>query len=64
MNGRAIDLNALFEAFNRHDAEAAVAFMTDDVVVRDAWRPRGLWHADRGPGRRARCVRRRLGELS
>ncbi len=32
MSGGKIDLNALFEAFNRHDAEAAVSFMTDDVV--------------------------------
>ena len=32
MSGSAIDLNALFEAFNRHDAEAAISFMTDDVV--------------------------------
>lgn len=32
MSGSTIDLNALFEAFNRHDAETAVSFMTDDVV--------------------------------
>lgn len=32
MSGSTADLNALFEAFNRHDADAAVSFMTDDVV--------------------------------
>ncbi|MGI9420285.1 MAG: nuclear transport factor 2 family protein, partial [Geminicoccaceae bacterium] len=32
MSGNTIDLNALFEAFNRHDADGAVSFMTDDVV--------------------------------
>lgn len=32
MSGSTADLNALFEAFNRHDADAAVAFMTNDVV--------------------------------
>ena len=32
MSRSTIDLNALFEAFNRHDADAAVSFMTDDVV--------------------------------
>lgn len=29
---RAADLRSLFDAFNRHDADAAVAFMTDDIV--------------------------------
>lgn len=32
MSGNIADLNDLFAAFNRHDADAAVAFMTDDVV--------------------------------
>ncbi len=32
MGGNTADLSALFEAFNRHDADAAVSFMTDDVV--------------------------------
>ncbi|MGH1480332.1 MAG: nuclear transport factor 2 family protein [Geminicoccales bacterium] len=32
MSGNTIDLNALFDAFNRHDADGAVSFMTDDVV--------------------------------
>jgi len=32
MGGSTIDLNALFEAFNRHDADAAVSFLTDNVV--------------------------------
>lgn len=32
MSGSITDLKALFEAFNRHDADAAVSFMTDDVV--------------------------------
>jgi ketosteroid isomerase-like protein len=32
MSGSTDDLNNLFEAFNRHDADGAVAFMTDDVV--------------------------------
>ena len=32
MSADRVDLSALFDAFNRHDAVAAVAFMTDDVV--------------------------------
>lgn len=32
MSGSTNDLSALFDAFNRHDADAAVSFMTDDVV--------------------------------
>ena len=32
MSGNTPDLRALFDAFNRHDADAAVSFMTDDVV--------------------------------
>lgn len=32
MSGNTADLKALFDAFNRHDADAAVSFMTDDVV--------------------------------
>ena len=32
MSGSTADLSALFDAFNRHDADAAVSFMTDDVV--------------------------------
>jgi ketosteroid isomerase-like protein len=32
MSGSTADLSALFDAFNRHDADAAVAFMTEDVV--------------------------------
>ncbi len=32
MGGSTADLSALFEAFNRHDADGAVSFMTDDVV--------------------------------
>ena len=32
MSGDMADLKALFDAFNRHDADAAVSFMTDDVV--------------------------------
>lgn len=32
MSGSISDLNALFDAFNRHDADGAVSFMTDDVV--------------------------------
>lgn len=32
MSDSTADLSALFEAFNRHDADAAVSFMTDDVV--------------------------------
>lgn len=32
MSGSTSDLNALFDAFNRHDADGAVSFMTDDVV--------------------------------
>ena len=32
MSDRMVDLNGLFQAFNRHDADGAVFFMTDDVV--------------------------------
>lgn len=32
MSGSLSDLNDLFDAFNRHDADAAMSFMTDDVV--------------------------------
>ncbi|MGI9511091.1 MAG: nuclear transport factor 2 family protein [Geminicoccaceae bacterium] len=32
MSASKSDLSALFDAFNRHDAAAAVSFMTDDVV--------------------------------
>jgi ketosteroid isomerase-like protein len=32
MSGGAADLKALFDAFNRHDADAVMSFMTDDVV--------------------------------
>ncbi len=32
MSGDLADLKALFDAFNRHDADAAVSFMSEDVV--------------------------------
>lgn len=32
MSSSTTDLSALFDAFNRHDADGAVAFMTEDVV--------------------------------
>ena len=32
MDGRTADLHALFEAFNRHDADAVMFFMTADCV--------------------------------
>ena len=32
MSGRTSDPCVLFDALNRHDADAAVSFMTDDVV--------------------------------
>lgn len=32
MSGGAADLSALFDAFNRHDADAVMSRMTDDVV--------------------------------
>ncbi len=36
MDGCKVDLQFFFETFNRHDADGAVSFMTEDVVI-ETW---------------------------
>lgn len=55
----AADLKALFEAFNRHDAEAVMAFMSGDCVFETAAGPEA--HGTRIEGRDA--VRQAFAEV-